>query len=127
MGHASLCSRYPQMQHCKHWPEWFGEPSYWERFKRGAGDIFDFIQTIVHAADYPIRCESTVVSDPEAIAGFIKARAPGAKRIGLETGPTATWFWHELRALGLPVICIDSAALACRVEEPRQAAQANLL
>jgi transposase len=29
-------------------------------------------------------------------------------RIGLETGPTATWLWTELKQLGLPVICIDA-------------------
>jgi transposase len=29
-------------------------------------------------------------------------------RIGLETGPTATWLWTELKRLGLPVICIDA-------------------
>ena len=32
--------------------------------------------------------EGTVISEPEAIAEFIKAKAPGAVRIGLETGPT---------------------------------------
>ncbi len=52
--------------------------------------------------------EGTVISEPEAIAGFIKTKAVSAKRIGLETGPTTTWLWHELRALGLPVICIDA-------------------
>ncbi len=52
--------------------------------------------------------EGTVISEPEAIAAFIKAKAVGAKRIGLETDPTTTWLWHELRALGLPVICIDA-------------------
>jgi transposase len=39
----------------------------------------------------------------------------------LETGPTATWLWHELRALGLPVICIDArptkAALSVRINK----------
>ncbi len=34
--------------------------------------------------------EGTVISEPEAIAGFIKTKAVGAKRIGLETGPTTT-------------------------------------
>ncbi len=53
-------------------------------------------------------CEGTVASEPEAIAGFVKSKAPGALRIGLETGPTSTWLWTELRALGLPVICIDA-------------------
>ncbi len=52
--------------------------------------------------------EGTVISEPSAIAEFIKVKAAGARRIGLETGPTTTWLWHELRALGLPVICIDA-------------------
>jgi transposase len=52
--------------------------------------------------------EGTVISEPAAIAAFIKAKAKNAVRIGLETGPTTAWLWHELRALGLPVICIDA-------------------
>ncbi len=65
--------------------------------------------------------EGTVISEPSAIAAFIKAKAGTAKRIGLETGPTATWLWHELRALGLPVICIDArhakAALSLQINK----------
>ena len=52
--------------------------------------------------------ERTVASDPEAIAAFVMSKAPGAVRIGLETGPTATWLWTELKRLGLPIICIDA-------------------
>jgi transposase len=52
--------------------------------------------------------EGAVDSDPEAIAAFVRSKAPGAVRIGLETGPTATWLWTELKRLGLPVICIDA-------------------
>src|SRR6476660_2152398 len=52
--------------------------------------------------------EGVVDSDPEAIAAFVRSNAPGAVRIGLETGPTATWLWTELKKLGLPVICIDA-------------------
>jgi transposase len=65
--------------------------------------------------------EGTVILDPAAIAAFIKEKARGAKRIGLETGPTTTWLWHELRALGLPVICIDArhakAALSMQINK----------
>lgn len=68
-----------------------------------------------------ILCEGTVVSEPSAIAEFVKARATGAVRVGLETGPTTTWLWHELRALGLPVICIDArhakAALSLQINK----------
>ena len=65
--------------------------------------------------------EGTVISEPAAIAAFIKAKARNAVRIGLETGPTTTWLWHELRALGLPVICIDArhakAALSMQINK----------
>ena len=65
--------------------------------------------------------EGTVISEPVAIAEFIRAKAAGAKHIGLETGPTTTWLWHELRALGLPVICIDArhakAALSMQINK----------
>ncbi len=40
--------------------------------------------------DGNIACEGTVISEPMAIAGFIKTKAVGAKRTGLETGPTTT-------------------------------------
>src|SRR5260221_14618171 len=52
--------------------------------------------------------EGVVDSEPEAIATVGRSKAPGAVRIGLETGPTATWLWTELKQLGLQVICIDA-------------------
>jgi transposase len=52
--------------------------------------------------------EGVVDSDPELIGAFVRSKAPGALRIGLETGPTTTWLWTELKRLGLPVICIDA-------------------
>ena len=52
--------------------------------------------------------EGVVGSEPEAIATFVRSQAPGVVRIGLETGPTATWLWTELKQLGLPVICIGA-------------------
>ena len=29
-------------------------------------------------------------------------------RIGLESGPLSAWHWHELKKLGLPVVCLDA-------------------
>src|SRR5246500_4517285 len=52
--------------------------------------------------------EGVVDSDPEAIASFVRSKAPGTVRIGIETGPTTTWLWTELNRLPLPVICIDA-------------------
>jgi transposase len=39
--------------------------------------------------------EGVVDSDPEAIAAFVRSKAPKAVRVGLETGPTATWLWTD--------------------------------
>jgi transposase len=50
------------------------------------------------------KCQST----PEAIAATIRSRAPDVVRIGLESGPLSTWHWHALKAMGLPVVCLDS-------------------
>jgi len=52
--------------------------------------------------------EGVVDSNPGAIAAFVRLNAREVGRIGLETGPTATWLWTELKRLGLPVICIDA-------------------
>jgi transposase len=52
--------------------------------------------------------EGVVDSDPEAISVYLRSKAPDAVRIGLETGPTSTWLWTELKRPGLPVICIDA-------------------
>jgi transposase len=67
-------------------------------------------QTAIRIVDRTgkVQREGIVSSDPEAIAAFIKSYAPNVVRIGLETGPTATWLWTELRKQGLPVICIDA-------------------
>src|SRR6266481_140333 len=62
---------------------------------------------VVNQAGSVVR-EGVVDSDPEAIAMFVRSNAQGAVRIGLETGPTATWLRTELKRLGLPVICIDA-------------------
>ncbi len=47
-------------------------------------------------------------SDPRGIAELIRKRAPGAKRVVFETGPLSVWFYHALRAEGVPAICIDA-------------------
>jgi transposase len=52
--------------------------------------------------------EAVVLSDPEAIAEFVRANTTNVVRIGLESGPTSTWLWTELDRTGLPVICIDA-------------------
>jgi len=52
---------------------------------------------------------------------LIRKRAPFAERIGFETGAMASWLWHELKHVGLPVVCIDArqanAALSVRMNK----------
>src|SRR6202049_5285759 len=66
--------------------------------------------------------EGKVVSEPSALVRVLERRAPQVVRVGLETGPTSTWLWHELRAAKIPVICIDArhaqAALSMRLNKP---------
>ena len=48
------------------------------------------------------------VSDPAVIAQLVRKRAPRVDRIVFETGPLSVWFYHALRAEGLPAVCIDA-------------------
>jgi transposase len=63
----------------------------------------------------------TCLSTPEDIAATVRAKAPHAERVGLETGPLSTWHWHALKEIGLPVICIDArhakAALSMQINK----------
>ena len=65
--------------------------------------------------------QGKTASTPRAIARTIKARAPEAVKIGFETGPLATWHWHGLKELGLPVVCLDArqakAALSMQINK----------
>ncbi len=40
---------------------------------------------------------------------------------GLESGPLSTWHWHALRAMGLPVVCLDArhakAAMSAQINK----------
>jgi transposase len=47
-------------------------------------------------------------SDPSLVAEVVRKRAAGAERVVFETGPLSVWFYHALRAEGLPAICIDA-------------------
>ena len=50
--------------------------------------------------------------------------APDAERVGFEIGAMASWLWHELRRVDLPVVCIDArhahAALSVRMNKSDQ-------
>jgi transposase len=45
-------------------------------------------------------------------------RAPGAVRIGLETGPLTTWLVHRLREKGLPILYLDARHAKAALKMP---------
>lgn len=47
-------------------------------------------------------------SDPKLLAQLIRKRAPEVESVVFETGPLSIWFYHALKAEGLPAICIDA-------------------
>jgi transposase len=63
----------------------------------------------------------TSATSPTAIAQTLASRAPSLERAGLESGPLSPWLVHELRALGLPVVCLDArhaqAALSVQINK----------
>nr|WP_245266835.1 IS110 family transposase [Mesorhizobium sp. LNHC252B00] len=65
--------------------------------------------------------QGKVKSDPGALTELLRKRAPHAERIGFETGAMSSWLWHELKRVGMPVICIDArhakAALSVRMNK----------
>ena len=47
-------------------------------------------------------------SEPEVLATALRRHAPELRRVGLETGQLAPWLYHSLKALGVPVVCLDA-------------------
>jgi len=68
--------------------------------------------------------EGKAKSDPGALTKLLRKCAPNAERIGFETGAMASWLWHELRRVNLPVVCIDArhahAVLSVRMNKSDQ-------
>lgn len=52
--------------------------------------------------------EGKAKSQPGALTSFLRKHAPNAERIGFEIGAMASWLWHELRRVELPVVCVDA-------------------
>lgn len=65
--------------------------------------------------------EGRAASEPGALAKVIAKHAPHAERIGFESGMMSSWLWHELRHVGLPVVCVEArhahAVLSARMNK----------
>jgi transposase len=51
-----------------------------------------------------------VRTDPLALAAFVEKHGENVAMVGLEAGPLSTWLYHELKAAGLPVVCMDACS-----------------
>lgn len=58
--------------------------------------------------DCRLTFEGRARSAPGALAALLAKKAPDADRVGLETGAMWSWLWHELKRIGVPVVCIDA-------------------
>ncbi len=60
-------------------------------------------------------------SDPDTITAIVRQHAPGAVRVGLETGQLSNWLTLSLRRRGVPVVCMDArhakAALSLQINK----------
>lgn len=55
-----------------------------------------------------ILVEDKVSTCPDTIAAWFEKKNLTLEKLGMETGPLAVWLWNELKARGLPIICIDA-------------------
>jgi transposase len=62
-----------------------------------------------------------VRTDPLALAAFVDKHGENVALVVFEAGPLSTWLYHELKAAGLPVVCMDAwrarAALSARINK----------
>ncbi len=68
--------------------------------------------------------EGRAKSDLGALASVLAKRPPLAEMVGFETGAMSSWLWHELKGIGLPVVCIDArhahAVLSVRMNKSNE-------
>ena len=65
--------------------------------------------------------EGEVLTQPEAIGELLRQHAANAVKVAFEAGALSSWLWHELKASGIPVVCLDArhakAALSMRLNK----------
>ena len=68
--------------------------------------------------------EGRAKSDPGALAALLAKKARHAERVGFETGAMSSWLWHELKRIGVPVVCVDArhahAVLSVRMSKSEE-------
>lgn len=63
--------------------------------------------------------ETKVASDPPSIAAALQPFAAGLRRVGHEAGSLSPWLQPELKALGLPVHCLETRHVRAALDAQR--------
>jgi transposase len=84
-------------------------------------------QTAIHVIDEAGRTiwRGKRASDPEALADALRRHAPDLVRVGLETGFLTPWLYHSLKAVGLPMVCLEARHARAATALQRNKTDAN--
>ena len=73
----------------------------------GLDASLDTVNMCIVDQDGSVLLEQKVDAEPQQIVALLKRFGRPFKRIGLETGPTSSWLFRELRAAGYPALCLE--------------------
>jgi len=84
-------------------------------------------ETAIHVVDEAGRTvwRGKRASDPEALAAALRRHAPDLVRVGLETGFLTPWLYHSLKAIGLPIVCLEARHARAATALQRNKTDAN--
>src|ERR671917_112571 len=84
-------------------------------------------QTALHVVDEAGRTvwRGKRASDPEALAAALRRHAPDLVCVGLETGFLTPWLYHSLKAVGLPIVCLEARHARAATALQRNKTDAN--
>jgi transposase len=66
-----------------------------------------------------VHLQTSVVTDPEAILQALKPFLPRLRRVGHEAGSLSPWLHPELKALGIPAVCLETRHLRAAMSAQR--------
>lgn len=69
--------------------------------------------------------EAKVLSEPAAIAAALRPFAGGLRRLGHEAGSLSPWLQREMKALGLPVHCLETRHVRAALDAQRNKTDRN--
>ena len=66
-----------------------------------------------------VHLQTSVATDPEAILQALKPFLPRLRRVGHEAGSLSPWLHPELKALGIPAVCLETRLVRAAMSAQR--------